>query len=64
MMYHPFMLALVAFLLCDREVEAVLLNIRPYQSAILQAHNFYRSIEPAANMRYMVRIQKQKDLSA
>ncbi|XP_052257413.1 peptidase inhibitor 15-A-like isoform X2 [Dreissena polymorpha] len=31
-----------------------LINIRPYQAAILQAHNLYRSREPAANMRALV----------
>ncbi|XP_052266963.1 peptidase inhibitor 15-A-like [Dreissena polymorpha] len=32
----------------------VLVDIRPFQRAILQAHNFYRSQEPAANMRALI----------
>lgn len=43
-------LALVGLVSC---CNCILINIRPFHSAILQAHNFYRRLEPASNMRFM-----------
>ncbi|WAR24864.1 PI15A-like protein [Mya arenaria] len=37
-----------------RYCTCVLINIRPFQRAILQAHNYYRRVETAANMQNMV----------
>ena len=48
------MCVIFSTLLFREHIDAVLVNIRPYQFAILQSHNFYRRMEPASNMRYMV----------
>ena len=53
-MCNPLLYVIFLSLLSRVHVEALLINIRPYQFAILQSHNFYRRFEPASNMRYMV----------